>query len=476
MTDNTIDINARTLWEQAKRIYLSSLLSEEDRNRAERNISMITSVSAKDGVYRILTSNSFAADLLRDEHADRLKSSLILAGAKSDISLEFECDVQAKPAIVLPNTENFTDFKQESGHPSATARGSFNSTMPLTPEYTFDEFVRGPSNSIAYAAAKNVADNPASKGYNPLFIHGGTGLGKTHLMQAIGNEILRKNPNTAVCYLSAEMFLNEYITALQNKGIEAFRQRYRTIDILLVDDIQFIATKKNFQEEFFNTFNTLYMANKQIVMTSDVAPRNLQNFEIRLVSRFQGGMVQEIELPSYETRLAILRKKAEAMNNRIDDRALQFIAENIKSHVRAMEGALAKVDVMMKIDPTLCMNDMALHRLLEDFIEKDKSLTKISVEEIQNAVCKKYSITMAQMLSKERTISIVTPRQLAMYIARKYTNKSLPEIAKVFDKQHATILHGVKTIEKRLDVEPELKVNMVEIIGQLGISVVDRID
>ena len=469
------------LWQQAKKIYLNSLVDDDVRNRAERNLSMVTNIYEQDGHFEILTKNPFVADLLRDEHCSQLRSSLILAGAtssKGEITLEFKCDEDVKQTIEMPEENNVSNKNNyaENIKNDAAHYEKFNSTMPLTPEYTFDEFVRGPSNSIAYAAAINVADRPASKGYNPLFIHGGTGLGKTHLMQAIGNEIIKKKPKAMVCYLSAEMFLNEYINALQNKTLENFRQRYRSIDILLVDDIQFIATKKNFQEEFFNTFNSLYMANKQIVMTSDVAPSNLQNFEIRLVSRFQGGMVQEIELPSYETRLAILRKKVESLDQRIDDRALQFIAEHIKSHVRAMEGALSKICVMMKIDPTLCANDNALHKLLEDFIEKDKSLNKISVEEIQNTVCKKYGISMAQMLSKERTLSIVTPRQLAMYIARKYTNKSLPEIAKLFDKQHATIIHGVKTIEKRLDVEDNLKGDLVEIVNQLGISAVERID
>jgi len=348
--------------------------------------------------------------------------------------------------------------------------------MPLNEEYTFDEFVQGPSNSWAYAAANGVVKHPGEVGYNPLFIHGGTGLGKTHLMQAIGNEMRKLNPSMSICYLTAETFLNEYVNSMQNKGINTFREKYRKVDVLLVDDVQFLQKGKMCQEEFFNTFNDLIGKHKQIVMTSDVAPKDLSVLEQRLISRFEGGMVQEIESPSYETRLAILRKKAEGMHPTIPDSCIRFIAEHIKSHVRAMEGALGKVKIMMMIDSSIAMNDEMLSRLLKDFIEKEKKQKNLTIEEIQTAVANLYTVSISQILSSDRTASIVTPRQLAMYITRKFTNKSLPEIAKKFEKTHATILHGVKTITKRLDVEQELKENLEKILSGLGYSLDDRID
>ena len=230
------------------------------------------------------------------------------------------------------------------------------------------------------------------------------------------------------------------------------------------------------QEEFFNTFNALQQAKKQIVMTSDVAPKNLPAIEARLISRFEGGMLQEIESPSYETRLAILKKKAASLEVRVPDSVLEFISDNIKSHVRAMEGALGKVSVYVSAYPTTVFNNDILAHILNDFIQKEQTLKKLNIEEIQAAVAKKYAVSINQMLSTERTQSIVTPRQLAMYIARKFTPKSLPEIAKKFEKTHATIIHGVKNIEKRMDVEPDLKSTLAEILSEFGYKLSDQMD
>ena len=374
-----------------------------------------------------------------------------------------------KPAIVIP---------QPTGRAAAkpVRVSTFISTMALNEEYTFDEFVRGPSNSFALAAALAVVKNPGKSGYNPLFIHGGTGLGKTHLMQAIGNELRRLDPSLAICYLTAEEYLNEYVNYMKENNIPAFRNKYRNIDVLLIDDVQFFQKGKQIQEEFFNTFNALQQAKKQIVMTSDVAPKNLPAIEARLISRFEGGMLQEIESPSYETRLAILKKKAEGIDVNVPLAALEFIADNIKSHVRAMEGALGKVSVFLDSFKSATLDNDILAHLLKDFIEKEQSLRKLSIEEIQTAVSKKYNVSMAQILSAERTQSIVTPRQLSMYIARKFTTKSLPEIAKLFEKTHATIIHGVRNIEKRLDVESDLRITLEEILSEFGYKISDKMD
>lgn len=457
-------------WERAKKIFISSLFTQEEKEQAERYFGMITSVSASDEKFNVFTANQYAAELLTNQYASKLKTSLLLAGAGDNCEIVFSVDENARQTIVIPKQRPIPENRK------VDRPNTFVSTMPLNESYTFEEFVVGLSNSWAHAAAKGAASEPGKKGYNPLFIHGGTGLGKTHIMQAIGNEIKRKNPNASVCYLTAERFLNEYVNALTSTTIQQFRERYRKVDVLLVDDIQFMSRGKDFQEEFFNTFNALHQDGKQIVTTSDVAPKDLPSIEPRLISRFEWGMVQEIEVPSYETRLAILKKKAEGMEPTVPEETLKFIAHNIKSHVRAMEGALGKVTVMMKLDRTIRLTDEILTHLLKDFIEKEKTQKKITIEEIQTAVAAKYSVSLSQILSSERTASIVTPRQMAMYIARKFTTKSLPEIAKQFDKTHATILHGVKTISKRLDVEPELKETLSSIISDFGYSMDDRID
>ena len=469
MTNETIDITSKEMWEKAKTIYLATLQSMDEKSQVDRYLSMITSVTSTDGDFTIYTANAYAADYLKDNYSDRLKKCLELVSNGLDIRLTFKCDATAKPAIVVPPSVGGSTVK-----PSRLS--TFVSTMPLNEEYTFDEFVRGPSNSFALAAAMAVVKNPGKSGYNPLFIHGGTGLGKTHLMQAIGNELRRLDPSLAICYLTAEEYLNEYVNYMKDNNVPAFRNKYRTIDVLLLDDVQFFQKGKAIQEEFFNTFNALQQAKKQIVMTSDVAPKNLPAIEARLISRFEGGMLQEIESPSYETRLAILKKKAEGIDVNVPLSALEFIADNIKSHVRAMEGALGKVSVFLSSFNGTTLNNEILAHLLKDFIEKEQSLRKLSIEEIQTAVSKKYNVSMAQILSAERTQSIVTPRQLAMYIARKFTTKSLPEIAKLFDKTHATIIHGVRNIEKRLDVEDDLKVTLSEILSEFGYKLSDKMD
>jgi len=458
------------LWNRAVATYLSTLISEEAKNQANRLFSMVTSVTQTEMTFTVLTKNDFSADLLKREYTTPLQTCLTLVAANGrQAEISFSVDSKIEQNIVIPKAEE--QQKSKTGRIS-----TFISTMPLNEEYTFDEFVQGPSNSWAYAAANGVVKHPGEIGYNPLFIHGGTGLGKTHLMQAIGNEMRKLNPMLSICYLTAETFLNEYVNSLQNKGLPSFREKYRKVDVLLVDDVQFFQKGKQCQEEFFNTFNDLIGKHKQIVMTSDVAPKDLSVLEQRLISRFEGGMVQEIESPSYETRLAILQKKAEGMHPPIPDSSIKFIAEHIKSHVRAMEGALGKVKIMMMIDASIDLNDEMLARLLKDFIEKEKTQKKVTIEEIQTAVAAAYSVSLSQILSADRTASIVTPRQLAMYITRKFTSKSLPEIAKKFEKTHATILHGVKTIAKRLDVETELKETLEKIVSDIGLSLDDSFE
>lgn len=470
----TIDIKSKETWERAMQIYLSTLSSAEERGQVERYFSTITSVTRENGRFVIFLTNSYTADFLRDKYSDKLKKCLELVSSEGSVDIEFRTSERAKPPVVVPVE---IPAPPPPNPPRTSARAStLASTMPLNEEYTFENFVSGKSNSWALAAAQGVVATPGKSGYNPLFIHGGTGLGKTHLMQAIGNALKKKNPALNICYLTAETFLNEYVNALQNNNLESFRKRYRQMDLLMVDDVQFLQKGKQFQEEFFNTFNALQQAQRQIVMTSDVAPKNLPSIETRLISRFEGGMVQEIESPNYETRLAILKKKSETMVPSIPDSALEFIADTIKSHVRAMEGALNRVRIFRMVESTTTLTNDVLTHMLRDYIEKEKSLRKLTVEEIQQSVAKRFDVSIDQILSAERTQSLVTPRQMAMYISRKYTTRSLPEIASSFGKTHATILHGVKNIEKRLDVEPDLKSILKEVLAEFGCSLKDNLD
>jgi chromosomal replication initiator protein len=472
MNDSKIDTSSRDLWEKAKSFYLMTLHSVEEKSQAERYFGMITSVANEEGKFIIFTHNEFAADLIRKEYANKIKGSFLLAGASSELEIEVRYDPASKPALVVPTFRPTSQINQQQQMPVS----SFVSTLPLKEEFTFSEFVSGPSNSFAIAAAKAVVANPGKTGYNPLFIHGGTGLGKTHLMQAIGNELKQRNQSLAICYITAEEYLNEYINHMKMDKVHKFREKYRSVDVLLIDDVQFFKVGGGIQEEFFNTFNALKDKRKQIVMTSDVPPKDLVAIESRLISRFEGGMLQEIESPNIETRLAIISKKAESLSVKIPNIVLNFIAENIKSHVRAMEGALATVEVFVSANPNMMIDKNILMKILDDFIQKESSLKKLTIEEIQQTCAKRFGTTMADILSHERTQTLVTPRQLAMYISRKYTSKGLQEIAKAFDKKHATIISGVKTIQQRLSNEPSLKTDLEEILSTLGYKLSDSME
>lgn len=466
MLTEPIDLSSTSLWERAKTILLNTLQDAHEKSQADRYLGMISKVTMVDNNFVFSTLNQFAADLLKNDYSEKIRYCFGLAGAP-DVTLTFVVDESAMPSLIVP----------KSLPPKKSQKiSTFVSTMPLNDEYTFEEFVRGPSNSFAFAAAKGVVEKPGKSSYNPLFIYGGTGLGKTHLMQAIGNELRKRDPSLDICYLTTEEYLNEFINCMKDNTLRQFKNKYRSLDVLLLDDVQFLKKGQGIQEEFFNTFNALKQANKQIVMTCDVAPKKIPQIEERLVSRFEGGMLQEIELPSYETRLAILKKKNENSDVNVPEKILEFIADNIKSHVRAMEGALGKINVYLSACPNAEINEEILHHILKDFIDKEKNLRKLTIDEIQQTVCRKYDVKLEQILSPERTQSIVTPRQLAMYISRKYTANSLPEIAKKFEKTHATILHGVKTIEKRLDVEDDLKAMLSDILFEFGYTTSDKLD
>jgi chromosomal replication initiator protein len=332
-----------------------------------------------------------------------------------------------------------------------------NST--LNPKYTFDTFVTGKSNQFAHAVAMAVAASPGGKN-NPFFMYGGVGLGKTHLMHAIGNQILANNPTMRVLYVSSEKFTNELINSIRDNHPETFRQKYRNIDVLMVDDIQFISGKQSTQEEFFHTFNTLRDANKQIILSSDRPPKDVSDIEERLRSRFAGGIIGDIQAPDLETRIAILRKKSQLDNLEVPNEAIAYIATRIDSNIRELEGALTRVMVYSSLTKQAVTTDL-VHEALKNVFDEDNKRA-VTVELIQGVVADYYKITADDLKAKKRSNDIAYPRQVAMYLCRELTDTSLPQIAKLFNKKdHTTVIHAHKKIaqdkSKNVSLARELK-------------------
>jgi chromosomal replication initiator protein len=349
-------------------------------------------------------------------------------------------------------------------HPSQ-GRFDWDSAAQLNPRYTFDAFVIGSGNQFAHAACQAVAERP-SKAYNPLFLYGGVGMGKTHLMQAIGHEIKRRSPQAAICYVSSEKFTNEMINSLRYDKMISFRDKFRTMDVLLIDDIQFLAQKERTQEEFFHTFNALHESMKQIVIASDRPPKELAEFEDRLRSRFEWGLIADIQPPDLETKVAILQKKAEQERVTLPTDVALFIASNIRSNVRELEGAL----IRLVAHSSLIGAEITLpytQQVLKNFI--DSQARKVTIESIQKAVAEQFGLRLVEIKAKNNSRSIVYPRQIAMYLAKHLTEASLPEIGRQFGgKHHTTVLHSVDKIEGVRKDDKDLNRLLNKLTEQLG--------
>ncbi|MCG2036709.1 chromosomal replication initiator protein DnaA [Staphylococcus epidermidis] len=320
---------------------------------------------------------------------------------------------------------------------------------------TFDTFVIGPGNRFPHAASLAVAEAPA-EAYNPLFIYGGVGLGKTHLMHAIGHHVLSNKPNAKVIYTSSEKFTNEFIKSIRDNETEAFREKYRKIDVLLIDDIQFIQNKEQTQEEFFHTFNELHQNNKQIVISSDRPPKEIAKLEDRLRSRFEWGLIVDITPPDYETRMAILQKKIEEENLDIPPEALNYIANQIQSNIRELEGALTRLLAYSKLQGKPITTELTAEAL-KDIIQSPKS-KKITIQDIQKVVGQYYSVRIEDFSAKKRTKSIAYPRQIAMYLSREFTDFSLPKIGEEFGgRDHTTVIHAHEKIANDIKSDPTFK-------------------
>lgn len=335
----------------------------------------------------------------------------------------------------------------------------------LNPKYTFDTFVIGNSNRFAHAACVAVAESPA-KAYNPLFLYGGVGLGKTHLMHAIGHHIVSQKKDSKVVYVSSEKFTNELINSIKDDKNEEFRNKYRNVDVLLIDDIQFIAGKERTQEEFFHTFNTLHEANKQIIISSDRPPKDIPTLEDRLRSRFEMGLITDIQAPDFETRIAILRKKAQLERIDVPNEVMSYIAKNIKSNIRELEGALTRVVAYSSLSNRVISFDLATEAL-KDIITTSKN-EEINVLRIKEKVSSVFNIKMEDFNSKKRTRSIAYPRQIAMYLTRELTDLSLPKIGEEFGgRDHTTVIHAHDKVSKDIAESEEIKTKIDKIISDL---------
>ena len=335
----------------------------------------------------------------------------------------------------------------------------------LNPAHTFGSFVVGANSQFAHAACEAVA-RKSGIGYNPLFIYGGPGLGKTHLMQAIGHELLRRQPGSRVIYLTCEKFTNEFIDAIRRGDIEKFRRRYRSSDVLLIDDVQFLAGKDRSQEEFFHTFNTLLDGRNQVVLTCDRPACEIKNLEPRLVSRFECGLTVEMQPPQMETRMAILKKKSIDWKVRVDESVLTFLADKIRTNVRRLEGALMRVATYASLAGESVTVDKVEH-LLRDLLREEAS-RQVSIDSIQKAVAEHFDVRLADMTSRRRPASIAFPRQIAMYLSRSLTKGSLMEIGEAFGgRDHGTVIHACKKVVERIDGEPGLKESIARIESQL---------
>ena len=394
--------------------------------------------------------NDFAAIWIHDNYLDLITQRLrMAAGRMVHVSLR-KSDKGAAAHLPVLEPKAKPAAKRTLRYDERLA-----SAGSLNPRNTFENFVVGPNNQLAHAASLAVAQAPA-QAYNPLFIHGSTGLGKTHLMHAIGHSILQRNPEARIAYLSTEKFTNEYIHAIQENALTKFRQRYRSVDVLLVDDVQFLAGKERIQEEFFHTFNDLFESQKQIVISSDRPVTEIATLEARLVSRFQWGLSADISSPDFETRVAILKTKAATLKIQLPMPVIEFMAQHISKNIRRLEGALIKISSYAALTGKTLDLASAEHLLKDVLMEEAQN--RLNIEGIQKRVADHYQIRHSDMTSKRRPNAIAFPRQIAMYLCRQLTRHSLQEVGDAFGgRDHGTVIHAIKTVENMMEQDDSVR-------------------
>lgn len=467
-------ISLSTLWQKT----LEKLQQELSQPSFDTWISSIQLLGRKGDTLIIAVPNEFAKDWLENRYSALIRS-IVQSITNTPLNIRFIIPAPNEPLPSLePEQKNIPFSSPDQIAPSSFHQdpASSNETIApspkhefshapeshLNPKYTFDTFVIGSSNRFAHAASLAVAESPA-KSYNPLFLYGGVGLGKTHLMHAIGHQILSNQADTRVLYVSSEKFTNDLIDAIkENKPVE-FRNYYRNVDILLVDDIQFLAGKEGIQEEFFHTFNALYEANKQIIISSDRPPKEIPTLEDRLRSRFEWGLITDIQPPDLETRIAILRKKANSEHFDVSNEVMVYIADKIQSNIRELEGALIRVMAYASLNNSPITLEVAANALKDILpVEKPKEIT---IDIIQQAVANYYRLNLSDFKAKKRTRTVAFPRQIAMFLCRELTDSSLPQIGLEFGgRDHTTVMHAYEKIKEDIKNEPQLEKRVNEII------------
>ena len=448
-----MDADLKKLWDQTLTI-IKAEMSEVSFNTW---IKSCEPISISNDTIRISVPNSFTQDILEKRYKDLVANSI-----KSICSKLYKIEFLIASDIKSDETSK-EDTPELKKNKAILISDELSTT--LNPKYTFDSFVIGNSNRFAHAASLAVAEAPA-KAYNPLFIYGGVGLGKTHLMHAIGHYILDSNPNARVEYVSSEKFTNELINAIKDDKNEEFRNKYRNVDVLLIDDIQFIAGKERTQEEFFHTFNALHDANKQIILSSDRPPKEIPTLEDRLRSRFEWGLIADIQVPDFETRMAILKKKADVEKLNVANEVMVYIATKIKSNIRELEGALIRIVAYSSLTNKEITVDLA-SEALKDIISK-KQGKNITISIIQDIVASYFNLRIEDLKSQRRTRNIAYPRQIAMYLSRKLTDMSLPKIGEEFGgRDHTTVIHAYEKISENLNTDESLQHTIEDITKKL---------
>ncbi len=426
---------AEGLWAQA----VARLRPEIGDENADLWLKPVEILSLDGGVLMLKVPNKFFSDGIKERYQKRL-TALFRDISGLDIGLDFR--VEKDLSRVLPSSDPV---------PQASAQSDF-ALSDLNPRYTFENFVIGESNRLARATAESIGKSPGTQ-YNPYVIYGGVGLGKTHLMHAIGNALRRQHPKARVLYTTSEQFANDFISALQNNAIDNFRAKYRSLDCLLIDDIQFMIGKERSEQEFFHTFNALFDSRKQIIVSSDRSPKEMTPLEQRLVSRLEWGFVADIKPPDLETRIAILRKKGELEQFSVPDDVILFIASSVKTNVRALEGALIRLKAFQSMTGAPLSVDEAREILKDTLVNDDAS--PIRAETIQRVVAMKYSVEIKDLKGHQRTALIAMPRQVAMYLCCVMTEMSSTDVGRAFGgKDHSTVLHARKKIEKKIEEDP----------------------
>ena len=434
-------------WQQV----ISILKKRINKHSFETWVTSLTPLGYYNNFVLIEVPNHFSKSWLDERYTPILKQAFKEVLDKN-VNIQFILSDEVEEYLSNISTENNKQHVDED--------------CMLIDRYTFDTFVVGNSNKFAHAASLAVAETPG-RTYNPLFIYGGVGLGKTHLMHAIGHYIKKNIQNIKIAYVTSEKFTNELIDSIKDKETVSFRNKYRKIDVLLIDDIQFLAGKERTQEEFFHTFNTLYESNKQIIISSDRPPKNIPTLEDRLRSRFEWGLITDIQPPDYETRVAILRKKAQLERLEVPDETIYYIADKIQSNIRKLEGALNKVIAYASLNNITVSREIA-EQVLKDIISPEAP-KKITIELIQRVVAEHYDLKVEDLKTKKRTRKVAFPRQIAMYLCRELVNgASLPKIGEAFGgRDHTTILHGCEKISAEIENDLELRETINKLIKKI---------